>query len=413
MKCKPLALTATLFLVGSPAVLAQQKRPDSLQSLGVGARSTGVGGAFVALSEDLTALFWNPAGLSHLTRAQLALDFRTLPRTIFADQSVAGPRELGATGLNFSFAGFAYPLARELGPGELNRKGTLAFSRALVGYEQTLALGPGAVPSIARYWFTSAGYGKQVSPLLRVGLGVHYVQLNTLSPDDPLGGSPSAQGAGNGVTFSVGTKWKPKPDSPTTVGFNYLHPTRVSSLGLAGAVFGERISGRVSTGLAYDYGEIGPGNLTFSLEGRYYFGGNSGGDALEQRGNVADVHVGAEYAIPRGDRTYFLRGGFYTRNASDPVLFFDDRVLTFGVGVEQNQKVRLDVGVEVSTIDGSPTVTSSLRYFLPAGRPGTPPVDRVTQPRRKSQEERIKELEQKVQELEMLLQELRKPKEQP
>lgn len=367
----------------------------------------------MALSEDLTALFWNPAGLSHLTRAQLALDFRTLPRTLFSDTTPTGPRDLSSTGLNFSFAGFAYPLARELGPGELNRKGTLAISRALVGYEQTQAgLGGGAVPSIARYWFTSFGYGKHVSPLLRVGAGVHYVQLNTLSPDDPLAGTASAQGAGNGVTFSVGAKYKPKPDSPTTLGFNYLHPTRVSDLGLAGAVFGQRISGRVSSGLAYDFGDVGPGNLTFSLEGRYYFGGNSGTSALEQRGNVADVHLGAEYAIPRGDRTLFLRGGFYTRNASDPALFFDDRVFTLGVGLEQGRKVRLDVGVELSAVDGAPTVTSSVRYFLPGG--GTrPPVDtpeRPKRPERKSAEERIRSLEQQVEALTKALEELRREK---
>ncbi len=42
-------------------------------SLGVGGRALGMGGAFVALANDVTAGYWNPAGLSHINYPQLAL----------------------------------------------------------------------------------------------------------------------------------------------------------------------------------------------------------------------------------------------------------------------------------------------------------------------------------------------------
>lgn len=42
-------------------------------STGVGARALGMGGAYVALAEDGTAAYWNPAGLSRLSRRQVSV----------------------------------------------------------------------------------------------------------------------------------------------------------------------------------------------------------------------------------------------------------------------------------------------------------------------------------------------------
>jgi hypothetical protein len=42
-------------------------------SIGVGGRALAMGGAFVALANDVTAAYWNPAALSHISYPQLAL----------------------------------------------------------------------------------------------------------------------------------------------------------------------------------------------------------------------------------------------------------------------------------------------------------------------------------------------------
>ena len=39
--------------------------------IGVGARAIGMGGAFTAVSDDVNALFWNPAGLAQIQQSQL------------------------------------------------------------------------------------------------------------------------------------------------------------------------------------------------------------------------------------------------------------------------------------------------------------------------------------------------------
>ena len=42
--------------------------------IGIGSRAIGMGGAFSAVADDVTALYWNPAGLSRLTKNEILLD---------------------------------------------------------------------------------------------------------------------------------------------------------------------------------------------------------------------------------------------------------------------------------------------------------------------------------------------------
>lgn len=41
--------------------------------MGIGARAMSIGGAFTAIADDVTAVFWNPAGLAQLTDNQIFL----------------------------------------------------------------------------------------------------------------------------------------------------------------------------------------------------------------------------------------------------------------------------------------------------------------------------------------------------
>src|SRR6185437_2420887 len=56
-------------------------QPDEFLSYGVGARSLGMGGAFVSVADDSSATYWNPAGLSQITRKEVSL----MEATLFAD----------------------------------------------------------------------------------------------------------------------------------------------------------------------------------------------------------------------------------------------------------------------------------------------------------------------------------------
>ena len=45
---------------------------ESIFSYGAGARAMGMGGAFVAIADDASAVYYNPAGISQLERAQFS-----------------------------------------------------------------------------------------------------------------------------------------------------------------------------------------------------------------------------------------------------------------------------------------------------------------------------------------------------
>ena len=47
-------------------------------SLGVGARAIGLGGAFAGMADDGTAFYWNPAGLSRLSRREVTMMYSSL-----------------------------------------------------------------------------------------------------------------------------------------------------------------------------------------------------------------------------------------------------------------------------------------------------------------------------------------------
>jgi hypothetical protein len=80
-------------------------------SLGVGARALGMGGAFAGVADDVTACFWNPAGLSLLDQKEFSLMHA----------------ETFGSLLNQDFAAVAFPLKR----GDNNS--TLAFSLQRLG----------------------------------------------------------------------------------------------------------------------------------------------------------------------------------------------------------------------------------------------------------------------------------------
>ena len=69
MKTLSRLLLIALLAVGLTTGLSA----NGLNLNGFGARATGMGGAYVSLANDYTAVFWNPAGLAQMTKAQFGL----------------------------------------------------------------------------------------------------------------------------------------------------------------------------------------------------------------------------------------------------------------------------------------------------------------------------------------------------
>jgi hypothetical protein len=106
------AVLAALILAAAACVFGQTNlggqrvgtSSGSFLRIGVGARAASLGGAYVAICDDVTACAWNPAGLVHLRGPELAFNHVAWPADIAYSQACYGmPIALldGAVALQF------------------------------------------------------------------------------------------------------------------------------------------------------------------------------------------------------------------------------------------------------------------------------------------------------------------------
>ncbi len=103
MKKKNMLRAFLLMAIMPSALFAAEReggRPGAFLRLGVGSRALGMGGAFVAVADDATATYWNPAGLAFLREPQLAGMYSAL-----------------SLDRQYYFAGLAFPLGKVAGLG--------------------------------------------------------------------------------------------------------------------------------------------------------------------------------------------------------------------------------------------------------------------------------------------------------
>ena len=86
-------IAVALLLSSSPAVFAGGTTASFLK-LGSGARAMGLGGAFTAVSDDINALSYNPAGLANLGRSEMGFTRAEL-----------------VEGVSYNFLGYSRPVA--------------------------------------------------------------------------------------------------------------------------------------------------------------------------------------------------------------------------------------------------------------------------------------------------------------
>jgi long-subunit fatty acid transport protein len=157
-----LAVLLGLFLVSSNAEaqfsLGEQRAGTSsgtFLKIGVGARATGLGESFVAVANDPTAIFWNPAGLASMQRHEVSLSHISWPGDI-----------------NFEHVSYVLPVQR-LG-------GSLAFQVGALSteIEETTEFQPFGTGRT--FFFTDivagAAYARRWTDKLLVGAGLKYLR---------------------------------------------------------------------------------------------------------------------------------------------------------------------------------------------------------------------------------------------
>jgi len=298
-----------LFVVGNTFAQSRDvsKRGTvaaSFLSNSQGARATGMGSAFVSISDDASAIYWNPAGLAKLQGSGAMFD-RT---SWFADVNynfVAGYVNLsgmGTLGLSFTSSEYGDMQVRTIdqpeGTGELFSATDAVFA---LSYAMNLTdnFSIGFTPKIVyqSIW-------KMSSTAIALDLGVQYV-----TPFDGIilgmsisnfGTKMKLLGTSNLVLLDLDTK---------TSGNNDKIPGNIQTDEWA-------LPLNFRVGLGYNFKITDENKITLAV------------DALHPSDNYESLNVGAEYGFKD---FLFLRGGYKSLFLAD-----SEESFTVGFGVKQS-----------------------------------------------------------------------------
>ncbi len=239
-------LTLALSLPAPAAAQEETRYSEDPLLLGAGARPLGMGSAFVAISDDATAVYWNPAGLERLRRRELQIQHAeqfggTVNHDVF---TLGGPSLLGGFGVG------------------LTRLGVDGVKITTLE-DPALAPGPDNRPVVSRVTGTTEthlhlAFGRGLRPNLFAGAGVKLVSRS-------LG---AGAGAGSGFGIDFGMLYVPRADLTAGLMIRNLIPMKITfdsgssnrvppvlAIGLALARTVSAVNGRVTCSGSINIGE--------------------------------------------------------------------------------------------------------------------------------------------------------------
>jgi hypothetical protein len=258
---------------------------------GFGARAMGMGGAFVAVADDATAVYWNPAGLAQLSKAEFALSASTGISLGMYDN------DLDSEGFDVNLASVVFPQCRG------DKRSAWALSYGRDSRAEVEGFDPEAGNFAFADEFTSVTLSYAAGDVRNL-VGVNLIrQQSELSLTTDNLGSASADDSGWG--WQVG--WLGKLE-PTTMGQTTLGATYRSRGGQDSTIVDE-FPDSFAVGAAFQPKD------TFRWAVMYRHVGSVAENIL--LGEANSYHIGGEWTLcTQSQRLIPVRAGFYSVSAS-------------------------------------------------------------------------------------------------
>ncbi|HTS00371.1 MAG TPA: PorV/PorQ family protein [Bacteroidota bacterium] len=293
------ALSAALASGGAEAQTVVAKYAGEFIALGVGARALGMGGAFAALANDVTAGYWNPAGLARIDYPEFILmhdaEFGGLVNNDYG--AVAIP--FGAqTTLALSVIRVGVDDIADTRNAGVDASGNLTYDPA-----QFTRVDPSRVTYFnAADWAVYFSYARRESPTFSYGASVKLIRRDL------------AEYSAMGIGFDIGLWYSPLEN--LALGANIQDVTTTLVAWSTGR--NELISPTVKLGSACFLDAPG-GRIAPALDADIRF---------ENRRTASEIHVGAVSVDMHGGLEYAFHDLVALR-----VGYSDVKQLTLGAGV--------------------------------------------------------------------------------
>jgi long-subunit fatty acid transport protein len=375
-----------------------------------GARAAAMGGAFIGLSDDSSAAFLNPAGMLLLADTEVTVEWRRreADSTYFNRLPQANARAGDSSESGISYLSVAIPLERWAFGVYYGSLSNADFRDAVSSaFPRPGSPGQTFVATSARLKLDDTYFGGSVAGLLtddlRWGAAVYQVQRDlsaqTTRQTDPVQ-TLASRSDDDDIGYNVGLYWS--IDEAWSLGLSHrsrlefdLATTLTSPPSLRATAAGGSTVIPSATTLGIGYRPNDRWALVFDLSHVAYSelisrsnaatradpaaalalfqpGAFFGERALLDADDVVNPRFGVEYAIPTGNGSLFLRGGYWRDQFGGIVgrggftsLFLQDQGsadhVTAGIGLT-SRRFGVDVAVDYSERDLD-LVTSVVMYF--------------------------------------------------
>jgi len=333
-------LVSCILLLSSWASAVEINRVGSTAAsfleIGMGSAPSSMGEAYVAMTGDLSSVYWNPAGIAYLPRSGFTMMYQPWLvdiNTVFASGAIVIP-SVGTLAVSMTQVGYGEMMVTNLA----HQDGTGEFFTA-----NEFAVGLSYARKIAN-WFSFGATAKMINSQIwhesasafAMDLGV-IVKTHFFAPDQQKG-----KGLDIGMSISnYGTRMQYD-------GIDLITPIDISldETGNYGDVIGQYRTGEWELPLMFRIGlAISPIQSSFQTL-------TLAADALHPNNNAESVNVGAEYALKVSNTgKFFLRGGY-------KALFLEESQfgLTAGGGIELfmmgNRSIKIDYAFKEAGILG-------------------------------------------------------------